>query len=113
LYVPLDIPTHQFSALELVVALPPESLGFSPHDYRLASRLRGVADQCWAGAEGGRVRAELPLDDVQFVINCTAMAMLQAPYEKDALARTVRLRLSELLGRLEEAIFASPAMAAA
>lgn len=111
--VPLDIPTHQFSALELVAALPPESLGFAPSDYRLASRLRGLADQCWAATTGGRVRAELPLDDVQFVINCTALAMLQAPYEKGPLARTVRLRLSDLLDRLEEAIFASPALALA
>jgi hypothetical protein len=112
LNVQLDIPTHQFSALELVAALPPESLGFQPGDHRLGARLRGVADACWAGVTGNRVRAEIALDDMQFVINCTALAMLQAPYGKSPLASTVRLRLSDLLDRLEEAVFASPALAA-
>lgn len=49
---------------------------------------------------------------MQFVINCTAIAMLQAPYGKNPLASTVRLRLSDLLDRFEEAVFASPALAA-
>lgn len=110
--VHIDMPTHQFSALELVAALPPESLGFNPGDHRVGSRLRSVADACWTGAGNGRIRAEIPLDDVQFVINCTALAMLQAPYGKSPLASTVRLRLSDLMDRFEEAVFASPALAA-
>jgi hypothetical protein len=108
----LDMPAAHFSAIELVAALPPESLGCAAGDHGCAARLRDIADRAWATARAGRIQARLPLHDMQFVINCTAAALRNASYSEGPVSRTVRLRLSDLLERFEEAVFDSTALAA-
>ncbi|WP_406858429.1 hypothetical protein ABEG18_12705 [Alsobacter sp. KACC 23698] len=108
----LMMPAAQFSALELLVALPPETLGFHAGDHRPAARMRAIADAGWAHARDGQVRADLPLADVQFAINCAARAARAVPLNRDSLARTLHSRLADVLERLEEAVFSSPALAA-
>jgi hypothetical protein len=110
--VRLSMPAAQFSALELLVALPPEALGFHPGDHRPAARMRAIADAGWASARDGRVRAELPLADVQFAINCAARAARSVRLDRSPLDRTVHGRLADVLESLEEAVFSCPALAA-